>query len=137
MTFAENIIVMDQGSIVQAGTPSELFDRPKTTFVGYFIGAPAMNLVACSAVNNTTISFGSAEIVTDTNLAAVASQNLKLGIRFEYIHLADAAAENRLRAKVRSMEDLGGHKLVTAGLEVREPRSKSNANKRCRLRLCF
>jgi len=40
MTFAENIIVMDQGNIVQAGTPSELFDRPKTTFVGYFIGAP-------------------------------------------------------------------------------------------------
>ena len=85
MTFAENIIVMDQGSIVQAGTPSELFDRPKTTFAGYFIGAPAMNLFACSAVNNATISFGSAEIVTDTNLAAVASQNLKLGIRSEYI----------------------------------------------------
>ena len=85
MTFAENIIVMDQGSIVQAGNPSELFDRPKTTFVGYFTGALAMNLFACSAVNNTTISFGSAEIVTDTNLAAVASQNLKLGIRSEYI----------------------------------------------------
>ena len=40
MTFAENIIVMDQINIVQAGTSSELFDRPKTTFVGYFIGAP-------------------------------------------------------------------------------------------------
>ena len=90
MTFAENIIVMDQGSIVQAGTPLELFDRPKTTLVGYFIGAPAMNLFACLAVNNTTISFGSAEIVTDTNLAAVASKNLKLGIRSEYILLAAA-----------------------------------------------
>ena len=117
MTFAENIIVMDQGSIVQAGTPSELFDRPKTTFVGYFIGAPAMNLFACSAVNNTTISFGSAEIVTDTNLAAVASQNLNLGIRSEYIQLADAAAKNTLSAQVRRVEDLGSHKLVTADFE--------------------
>ena len=46
MTFAENIIVMDAGSIVQVGSPSELFERPKTTFVGYFIGAPAMNFFA-------------------------------------------------------------------------------------------
>ena len=82
LTFAEIIILIDQGSIVQAGTPPELFDRLKTTFVGYFIGAPAMNLFACSAANNTTISFGGAEIVTDANLAAVANHNFKLGIRF-------------------------------------------------------
>ena len=117
MTFAENIIVMDQGNIVQAGTPSELFDRPKTTFVGYFIGAPAMNLFACSAVNNTTISFGGAEIVTDTNLEAVTSKNLKLGIRSEYIKLATASAENTVSAKVQRVEDLGNHKLVTADFQ--------------------
>ena len=28
MTFAENIIVMDEGEIVQVGSPAELFDRP-------------------------------------------------------------------------------------------------------------
>ena len=44
MTFAHNIIVMDEGEIVQVGTPQELFERPMTTFVGYFIGAPAMNM---------------------------------------------------------------------------------------------
>jgi glycerol transport system ATP-binding protein len=44
MTFAENIIVMDAGKIVQVGSPAELFDRPKTTFVGYFIGAPGDEL---------------------------------------------------------------------------------------------
>ena len=49
MTFAENIIVMDAGSIVQVGSPAELFERPKTTFVGYFIGAPAMNFFAYKA----------------------------------------------------------------------------------------
>ena len=46
-----------------------------------------MNLFACSAVNNTTIPFSGAEIVTNTNLGAVASKNLKLGIRSEYIKL--------------------------------------------------
>ena len=37
MTFADNIIVMDQGEIVQVGLPKDLFERPKTTFVGYFL----------------------------------------------------------------------------------------------------
>ena len=43
MTFADNIIVMSEGEVVQAGTPKELFERPNTTFVGYFIGSPAKN----------------------------------------------------------------------------------------------
>ena len=29
MTFADNIIVMSDGEVVQAGTPKELFERPK------------------------------------------------------------------------------------------------------------
>ena len=44
MTFAEDIVVMDRGRVVQIGKPKELFERPSTTFVGYFIGAPAMNM---------------------------------------------------------------------------------------------
>ena len=76
-----------------------------------------MNLFACSAVNNTTISFGGAEIVTDTNLEAVASKNLKLGIRSECIKLATASAENTVSAKVQRVEDLGNHKLVTADFQ--------------------
>ena len=67
MTFAENIIVMDEGNIVQVGTPAELFERPQTTFVGYFIGAPAMNFFECECVNAQTVAFGSAKIATQTN----------------------------------------------------------------------
>ena len=76
-----------------------------------------MNLFACSAVNNTTIPFSGAEIVTNTNLGAVASKNLKLGIRSEYIKLATASAENTVSAKVQRVEDLGNHKLVTADFQ--------------------
>ena len=49
MTFADNIIVMSEGEVVQTGTPKELFERPNTTFVGYFIGSPAMNLFETDA----------------------------------------------------------------------------------------
>ena len=117
MTFAENIIVMDAGSIVQVGSPAELFERPKTTFVGYFIGAPAMNFFACKADGITSVAFGGATIATQTDLSKTGSADLKLGIRSEYIQIAQAKGPNTITAQVQRVEDLGNHKLVTAGFD--------------------
>src|SRR2546429_4737500 len=44
-TFADTVVVMHDGGVVQSGTPAELFDKPAHTFVGYFIGSPGMNIV--------------------------------------------------------------------------------------------
>ena len=40
LTFADKVVVMHDGAVVQIGTPEELFERPAHTFVGYFIGSP-------------------------------------------------------------------------------------------------
>ena len=45
MTFARTVVVMDHGEVVQAGTPRELFERPATAHVGWFIGSPAINML--------------------------------------------------------------------------------------------
>ena len=45
MTLADRIVVLDAGRIEQVGTPEDVYDRPATTFVAGFIGAPPMNLV--------------------------------------------------------------------------------------------
>jgi glycerol transport system ATP-binding protein len=45
LTFADKVVVMYDGRVVQMGTPEELFDTPAHTFVGYFIGSPGMNLL--------------------------------------------------------------------------------------------
>ena len=45
LTFADTVVVMHEGSVVQTGTPEELFARPAHTFVGYFIGSPGMNVL--------------------------------------------------------------------------------------------
>src|SRR3954465_3544185 len=45
LTFADTVVVMHDGRVVQSGTPAELFERPEHTFVGYFIGSPGMNIV--------------------------------------------------------------------------------------------
>src|SRR6201984_2943657 len=44
LTFADTVVVMHDGGVVQSGTPAELFDKPAHTFVGYFIGSPGMNI---------------------------------------------------------------------------------------------
>ena len=45
LTFADTVVVMHDGRVVQIGTPAELFDKPAHTFVGYFIGSPGMNIL--------------------------------------------------------------------------------------------
>jgi glycerol transport system ATP-binding protein len=117
MTFAENIIVMDEGEIVQVGSPAELFDRPKTTFVGYFIGAPAMNLFECNIMDSNTVKFGSATISTETNLKSVKDKNLRLGIRSEYVRLMKSKGKNTVQAIIENVDDWGNHKLISANFE--------------------
>ena len=64
MTFADNIIVMDQGEIVQVGLPKDLFEKPRTTFVGYFIGSPAMNLFNSQILSDNSLKFNNDTIKT-------------------------------------------------------------------------
>jgi glycerol transport system ATP-binding protein len=47
LTFADKVVVMYEGEVVQIGTPEELFNEPAHTFVGYFIGSPGMNVIPC------------------------------------------------------------------------------------------
>jgi multiple sugar transport system ATP-binding protein len=45
MTLADRIVVMKDGHIEQVGTPMQVFDHPRSTFVATFIGSPPMNLL--------------------------------------------------------------------------------------------
>src|SRR4030095_1719202 len=45
LTFADQVVVMSQGEIVQVGTPEQLFETPAHRFVGHFIGSPGVDLL--------------------------------------------------------------------------------------------
>jgi sn-glycerol 3-phosphate transport system ATP-binding protein len=45
MTMGTNIVVMNEGKVMQSGTPTEIHDDPKNTFVAQFIGDPGMNIL--------------------------------------------------------------------------------------------
>ena len=52
LTFADKVVVMHAGMVgVQTGSPVELFECPRHTFVGHFIGSPGMNVMPCRLEN--------------------------------------------------------------------------------------
>ena len=52
LTFAQQVVVMTRGRAVQIGSASELFERPKHTFVGNFIGSPGMNFLPAALASS-------------------------------------------------------------------------------------
>src|SRR5436190_7310248 len=80
LTFADQVVVMYEGEIVQIGTPAELFSRPKHTFVGYFIGSPGMNVMPVT-IDGRTARLGAQAIELPGAPAAGTQGTMELGIR--------------------------------------------------------
>ncbi|WP_432284056.1 ABC transporter ATP-binding protein [Aminobacter sp. BA135] len=114
LTFAEKVVVMYDGEIVQIGTPAELFERPKHTFVGYFIGSPGMNVMPVAVEGRRARLGGQVIELPGTPKAEGAS--IELGIRPEYVRLGAKG----MPVTIRKVEDIGRHKVVRASLEGRE-----------------
>lgn len=119
-TFADKIALMYEGKIVQFGTPRELFEDPNHTFVGYFIGSPGMNFIELTKPSNKTdraFSFDDIEFPLSTSkhdlLTNANSDNIKVGIRPEFVQLSSAAHQDSLACEVIHTEDLGTYKIVS------------------------
>jgi glycerol transport system ATP-binding protein len=113
LTFADQVVVMTRGRAVQIGSASELFERPRHTFVGHFIGSPGMNFLPAS-VNGDGLRVAGLDLVADNvQRFANASAKLTLGIRPEYVTLADANAAGALPVRVTQAQDIGMYWLVT------------------------
>lgn len=53
LTMADRIAILDQGRIIQEGTPDDIYDRPATTFVAQLVGTPRINLFEATRDNGT------------------------------------------------------------------------------------
>ena len=70
LTFADKVVVMYDGEVVQIGTPEELFDEPAHTFVGYFIGSPGMNILP-GEVSGNRVRVAGGEFALERRYAAL------------------------------------------------------------------
>ena len=110
LTFADKVVVMYDGRVVQMGTPQELFETPQHTFVGYFIGSPGMNVLDATVTGDKAV-IGGHEIDLGHGFAPLDGK-VELGVRPEFTRLA--TGEAGLPVTIKRIEDVGRHKIVRA-----------------------
>lgn len=90
MSIADRIVIMNEGRIVQTGTPREIYEYPVNEFVAGFIGDPATNFLDCRpTASGVSAVEGSVTLSAPESVRANAAT---LGIRPEAIHLVDRAS---------------------------------------------
>jgi spermidine/putrescine transport system ATP-binding protein len=114
MTMADQIAVMNAGHIEQLGTPTELYERPRTGFVAGFLGTS--NLLAGTVEGPGHVRLENGTVVqADSNGAAGA---VRIGVRPEKIRLGDNGGETRLDGTVRETAYVGVATQVIVGTAV-------------------
>ena len=99
MTLADRIVILNHGRIEQIGTPEDVYDRPASTFVAGFIGAPPMNLLPASRA---------------ARRSAGPSEDLLLGVRPEHlVWHATASGTPLVEGTASVVEPLGSDTLVS------------------------
>ncbi len=139
MTFADKIVVMYEGEIVQMGTPQELFEEPEHTFVGYFIGSPGMNFLECT-IDGALAKVGDVVIPLTPSYADKAAQiggSTKIGIRPMYLGIHDSKVEDGIEAEVVGIEDQGFCKIITAKFGDNEIKARIKDNRAIPEGLCW
>ncbi|MDG1470354.1 MAG: ABC transporter ATP-binding protein [Ascidiaceihabitans sp.] len=110
LTFADKVVVMYDGRVVQMGTPQQLFEQPEHTFVGYFIGSPGMNVLEADVQGNTAVLDGTQ--ISLGKAFGTPTGHVELGVRPEFTSLS--TGEDGLPVTIKRVEDVGRHKIVRA-----------------------
>lgn len=121
LTFADQVVVMYDGYVVQMGTPEALFDYPEHTFVGYFIGSPGMNVLPAQVEGKTAHIAGQTIALNHHyDINPQASDKVELGIRPEFAQLKRESSAHSLPVQVRRIEDIGRHQIARVLLNEQE-----------------
>jgi glycerol transport system ATP-binding protein len=113
LTFADTVVVMHDGAIVQSGRPDELFDRPEHTFVGHFIGSPGMNILPAEISGRQARVGGQLIELARAYPHLPAGARIEVGVRPEYARLTDG---DGAPVEVERIDDLGRIRFAKVSL---------------------
>lgn len=104
MTMSDRVALMDEGRIVQLGTPSELYHNPSDLRVARFIGSPQVNVVP-----GTTTADGVAvsSALLHIPVTAPRGQVVSVGLRPEALSLEPMSGRPQVTARLTQVENLG------------------------------
>ena len=107
MTLADKIVVLNEGKIIQIGSPHKLYNYPKNLFVAEFIGTPKMNILNCIKKEG----YIYLDKNKKTNIKTKKESIFKLGIRPDNIEICKSE-KNILSGQIKFCEYLGSEQYV-------------------------
>ncbi len=102
MSMGDHIIILNEGIVMQEGTPKEIYTNPRNIFVAGFIGTPPANIIAC--------------------------EGGYVAIRAEHIGLGEKDRGINLDATVLSVERLGDGSVYHLGTALGDLKIKAECN---------
>src|SRR3712207_678443 len=108
MTMGDRVAVLKDGLLMQAGTPRELYDRPRNVFVAGFIGSPAMNLFELPVVDGGVLFGSDVHPVDRAVLGRADGGRVVLGVRPEDLEVVSSGVP----VEVDVVEELGADAFV-------------------------
>ncbi len=116
LSLSDRIVVMSAGRMEQVGTPFEIYNFPKTSFVASFVGT--LNQLRCAVADagRGTIAFDGQTIRVASPIHFPNGTSVVMMLRPEELHLGEDGGENRLRGSVETVTFLGGVIRVRVGL---------------------
>jgi multiple sugar transport system ATP-binding protein len=111
MSMGDKVGVLNNGRIVQVGTPQEIYNHPRDTFVAAFVGSPAMNLVPGElAGGKATAMDGKLVVPVNGHAGSARDGAITFGFRSEDIRVGP---EGATEAIVHHVENHGVEQVVT------------------------
>ena len=112
MTMSDRVAMMDSGSVLQLGTPSQLYEKPASLKVAQFIGSPAINLLPAAVTAGGRLELFGRRLALAVPLAQ--GQMVALGIRSEALSLVHGESGSRasFSARLRRKENLGSEYIL-------------------------
>jgi glycerol transport system ATP-binding protein len=116
LTFADDVLLMNDGEVVQVGSAEDLFLKPSHEFSGYFIGSPGMNFLDVTVDAGVVSSDGQRLGLADD---ASLSGAMRLGVRPEFVEPVTRDGIDMTVTKVENhgsfqiaQVTFGGHSLM-------------------------
>lgn len=115
MTMGQKIVVLRDGRVEQVGSPLDLYDSPNSVFVAGFIGSPAINMIKATISDDEKtllIPQSQTRIILPHGYAGMKGRDVLLGVRPEYLALADVDAPGSIPCVVNAVESTGSDTTV-------------------------
>jgi spermidine/putrescine transport system ATP-binding protein len=127
LTMSDRIAVMSAGSILQLGTPTEIYERPSTRFVADFIGESNLldGTVAQVVDNQVLVRTPSGAVVGALRTPDIREgEDVAVSVRPENVQIqvmGDLDGPNKIRGTVREVVYVGSHNQVVVEIGQTRP----------------